>query len=238
MCTRGIRGLRGGWLAGLLLVTTGVPAAEVVGEVQLRRTGLFQEPVGHPAGGISVSLQPLEGQPLPAGRAARSHRVLVRDGQLRPAFLTVQAGDTLHFVNQDEVYHELFALSPSQPIELSLDKRGAGAAAEAEVRLASEGVWHLFCRIHGRGFARVDAVATPLIRTVAPGETFRFEGLVAGQWQMRVAAPGAETRMLMTVAMTAPPTLRVELATRAGGVDTRRGGLPVQGRVEALFPRD
>lgn len=222
----------------MLLATTSVPAAEVVGEVQLRQTGLFQQPVARPAGGISVSLQPLDGQPLPARTAARSHRLLVQDGQIRPAFLTVQVGDTLQFINQDEVYHELFALSPSQPIELALDKRGAGASAQAEIRLASEGVWHLFCRIHSRSFARVDAVATPLIRMVEPGETFRFEGLGAGQWQLRVAAPGTETRVLKTVAMTAPPALRIDLSTKAGGADARREGLPVQGRVEALFPKE
>jgi plastocyanin len=222
----------------MLLAATGVRAAEVVGEVQLRQSGLFQTPASPVPAPIGVSLQPLDGQPLPARRAGQTHRLLVRDSTLQPAFLTIQAGDSLHFINQDEVYHELFALSPSQPIELSLDKQSAGAGAQAEVRLASEGVWHLFCRIHSSSYARVDVVATPLIRMVDPGETFRFEGLVAGQWQLRVASPGAETLLLKTVAMTAPPALRIELPAKAGGAGSGKQDLSDQGRIEALFPRD
>lgn len=238
MCTTGIRDLATGCLAGLLLAMPGVQATEVVGEVQLRQTGLSREPAGQPAGGISVSLQPMDGQPLPVVHSARSHRLLVQDNEVQPAYLTIQVGDTLNFINQDEVYHELFALSPTQPIELPLDKHSAGAKARAEVRLVTEGVWHLFCRIHSRSYARIDVVATPLIRTVASGETFRFDQLAAGQWQLRVAALGAETRLLNTMAMTAPPVLRIDLSTRAGGIDARRLGQPAQGRIEALFPRD
>jgi plastocyanin len=238
MCTTGIRRLGSGWLAVLLLVVAAGEAAEVIGEVQLRQTGLFQNLATRPTGGISVSLQPLEGQPLPRATSGQHHRLLVREGQLQPAYLTVQAGDTLHFINQDEVHHELFALSSSQPIELALDKRSAGVTAQAEVQLASEGVWHLFCRIHSSSYARVDAVATPLIRMVEPGETFRFEGLATGHWQLRVASPGAETRLLKAAAMTAPPPLRIELTTRGGGAPASRQELPSEGRIEALFPRN
>lgn len=234
MCTAGIRERTGGGLAAWLLAFSVAQAAEVVGVVLPSPEGGFQPG----AAGISVSLQPLEGQALPRQAPAQRHRVLVRDGGFQPPFITLRTGDTLHFINQDEAHHELFALSSTQPIELALNKQSSGAAAEAEVRLVSEGVWHLFCRIHGRSYARVDAVATPLQRMVAPGETFRFEGLEPGQWQLRVAAPGAGTRVLRAAAMTSPPPLRIELAGRGDAQPTPRPGTSVTDRVEALFPRD
>lgn len=240
MCTAGIRELAWGCLAGMLLAASAGHAAELVGVVHLRQTGLFQDSAAAPVptGGISVSLQPLEGQPLPPRGSTQRHRLLLKDGQMRPAFITLQVGDSLQILNQDEVHHEIFALSATQPIEAALDKHSTGAAAQAEFRLASEGVWHLFCRIHSRSFARVDAVTTPLLRMVEPGAIFRFEGLAAGQWQLRVAALGAETRLLKTVAVTEPPPLRIELDTRGGGVAGQRQAAPVEGRIDALFPRD
>ena len=238
MCTTGIRERTGGGLAALLLAASVVQGAEIVGVVQPRHSGPSQEPAAGMELDVSVSLQPLEGQPMPPQGAAQRHRILIRDGRLQPAFLTLRTGDTLELANQDEVHHELFALSPSQPLELTLDKASSGAAAQAEVRLVSEGVWHLFCRIHSRSYARVDAVATSLFQMVAPGETFRFEDLKPGPWQLRVAAPGAETRLIKAAAMTAPPPLRIELARRTGAVPTQRQAEPPAGSIEALFPRD
>lgn len=238
MCTTGIRERAGGGLAAWLLAASVVQGAEIVGVVQPRHTGPVQEAPAGIEQDISVSLQPLEGQPMPPQGAAQRHRILIRDGRLQPAFITLRTGDTLELVNQDEVHHELFALSPSQPLELSLDKAGSGAAARAEVRLVSEGVWHLFCRIHSRSYARVDAVATPLFQMVAPGETFRFEDLLPGSWQLRVATPGAETRLLKAAAITAPPPLRIELVGQAGTAPAQGQAAPPLGGIEALFPRD
>lgn len=238
MCTTGIRERAGGGLAAWLLAATVVQGAEIVGVVQPRQPGPAQEASAGMEQDISVSLQPLEGQPLPPQGAAQRHRIRIRDGRLQPAFITLRTGDTLELVNQDEVHHELFALSPSQPLELSLDKASSGAAAQAEVRLVSEGVWHLFCRIHSRSYARVDAVATPLFQMVESGETFRFEGLLPGSWQLRVAAAGAETRLIKAAAITAPPPLRIELARQAGTAPAPGQAAPPAGSIEALFPRD
>ena len=232
MCTTGIRERVVAVLAGWLLALAMAQAAEVVGVVQLREVQLQEAPL------INVSLLPLEGQPLPPRPDAQPHRLLVRDGRLQPSFLTLQVGDRLEIHNQDEVLHELFALSPTQPIEVSLDKHGSGAAARAEVRFVSEGVWYIFCRIHSRSHARVDVVPTHLHQMVTAGETFRFENLATGQWQLRVAAPGAETRVLRAAAVTAPPPLRIELTARAGGQVRAGPDRAMDRRIDALFPRE
>lgn len=229
---------KAGWIAGMLVICASAQAAEVVGEVQLRHTGLFHAQGAKPMGEISVSLTPLEGRSRVHARAAEVHRMVLRDKGAHPAFLTIQRGDRVRFINQDPVYHEIFALSPVQPIELRLDKAGEGEGQDAEVELNTEGSWHLFCRIHSRMYARVDVVNTPLIQRVGIGETFRFERLQPGEWQLRVAALGAETRTLKAVALTSPPPLRIDLSTKGGGVDAGGSGMPVQGKVEDLFPRE
>ncbi len=230
--------LRTGLIIGLLMGNVPGQAAEVVGEIQPRQAGLFHGQGTKLVGNISISLLPMQGQPLPYRRSAQTHRLVLADRQLRPEFLTVQRGDTVQFINQDDVYHELFSLSPSQPIDLHLGKVSEGEEARAEVVLETEGSWHLFCRIHSRMYARVDAVASPLIQMVGPGQPFRFDHLATGKWQVRVAALGAETRIINTEALTAPPPLRIDLFTKEGGSGSPRQGLPVQGHVEELFPKD
>lgn len=213
-----------------------VAGAELTGEVQLRRTGLFQGQ--GPEAQVSLSLQPLEGQDWPQRTPPRQHRLLIKDRRLQPSFLTVRPGDSVLIENQDPVYHQLFSLSPEQPLDLHLGKRGEADAAQARVTLRSAASWHLFCRIHSRTYARIDAVDSHLLQTVAPGQAFRFEGIASGRWRLRVAALGAETRFVDTVALTAPPALKLTLTTKAGDESGSRAERPAQRRIEQLFPVD
>jgi plastocyanin len=223
----------------LVLFAGAGPAAEVTGTVQLKRTGLFRAEAGAgPMGGVSVSLEPLEGQPWPRVRRETAHRMVFKDKRPRPPFLTVRRGDSVSLVNEDEVYHEIFALSPAQPIEARLGKASQGTDARHRVELGVTGTWHLFCRIHSRMYARIDAVDSPLIQTVEPNEAFRFSGLRPGRWSLRAAALGAETRQLEVVALTGPPPVEVEVSVKGGGASTSLDGLPVQGRIDQLYPKD
>ena len=93
-------------------------AAEVRGAVPVRHSALFG------AGGVvpedatvSVALFPAEGRPLSWG-AATGHGILLHNGRIEPLYTALSGGDRVHFRNQGGVYHELFAHSQTQPIEV------------------------------------------------------------------------------------------------------------------------
>jgi plastocyanin len=191
-------------------------AAEIRGTVSIDYQGLFERSgamQGHP---VSVALLPAEGQ-RSVPRGIRRHRIEIVANRMRPAFLTVQKGDYIEFMNRDNVYHELFSLSPGEPVTARLGKADSGEQAGAAFRLDQTGTTHFFCRIHNKSYARIDVVATPYIQMVEPGGQFQFVGIAPGRWRLRLAAPAAETEWVDVAAVTAPPPLHFTLTSRSGG---------------------
>jgi plastocyanin len=226
----------------LLVLYAGVPgAAEVKGTVSVDYQGLFRrgETVApHP---VSVALVPAAGQRARL-RATGRRTIEIVGNRMQPAFLTVQQGDAIQFINRDDVYHELFTLSSGQPVNTRLGKAGNRADDRTTLDMKQGGTIHFFCRIHSKSYARIDVVKTPYIQMVKPGESFSFSGLQPGRWRLRLAAPAAETEWLEVAAVTSPPPLQLTLVSRGGGagrsvlrradsVDQLYGSLPDEGGV-------
>lgn len=219
---------------GLLLVGPPLAAAEIRGSVTVLKSGLFSE------GGddlrdipVSVALFPAEGQAVPRAAPVQQELTLSGNG-IQPLYLAVPRGSSLHFRGLDDVHHELFTHSRTQPLSVLLDPAATGR--EARVALETPGDLHWFCRIHAKSYARVDVVDTPLVRMLHAGESFEFRDLPPGKWRLRVAAPGAETRIVEAVALTAPPPLQIPLTVK--GIAPEPGGTMATPSVaiEQLFP--
>lgn len=216
------------------LCACGAQAAEVRGVVTVQQAGMFDgRSETHKTMPISVALYPAEGQVLP-GHASIVHVLNVEGSQILPIYLAVSRGDRLRFENQDNVYHELFTHSKTQPINLHMDRIGVGRIAEVLLKEADD--LHWFCRIHSKSYARIDVVDTSEVRMVKSGELFEFSDLPFGKWRLRVAAPGAETRIVELEALTAPPPMEIRLAVK--GFDQAARGLARDQAVtvEQLFP--
>jgi len=210
-------------VAALVLLRVGpLPAAEVRGTVSVDYEGLFEPGTAAQAHPVSVALLPGEGQHT-VPRGVRHERIEVVGNRMRPAFLTVQQGDYIEFVNRDNVYHELFSLSPGEPVKVRLGKADRPSEARARFRLDQPGTTHFFCRIHNKSYARIDVVATPYIQMVDPGGVFDFVGLSPGRWKLRLAAPAAETEWIDVAAVTTPPALNLTLTSHGGGQGHSRG---------------
>ena len=151
---------------------------------------------------------------------------------MHPAYLTVQKGDRIRFINRDRVFHEIFSLSPGEPLKMSLTKADTDGK-ESAVTLNQAGTTHFFCRIHNKSYARIDVVETPYLQMMQPGQTFHFVGLASGKWKLRLASPAAETQWIPVSALTSPPPLKLTLTSRGGGA----GGNPIkaQSGVENLY---
>lgn len=222
------------WFCLAVSVAGAVRSAEIAGQVTLKSGGLFGSDRSVKAtGGVSVALLPLDGQPLPA-RPPATHRVVISRNAVQPVFITIRPGDTLQFVNEDNVYYKLFSLSRIQPFEIDLGKTGRDASQV--IRLTDPGTWHVFCRIHGNLYFRVDVVDSPYISELDADNAFHFDRLAPGRWQVRLASPGSEVMTLETTAITTPPPLRIVMPVKGGESTRARLDLGNTGLIEQLYP--
>ncbi len=219
-------------LAQAACVLAPVHAAEVRGTVTLDYQGMFPANTSAQAQPVSVALLPAQGQHVVA-RPPRLHRIEMIGNRMSPAFFTIKKGDSIQFVNRDDVYHEIFFLSPGKPWSVRLNRAGSRHASSPGLVMDKPGTTHFFCRIHSKSYARVDVVDTPYLETVRSGQPFHFSGLAGGRWILRLAAPAAETRRVKVSAITSPPPLALHLVSHGGGQGN--GQLNAQTGVEALY---
>lgn len=204
-------------LALLSLYPGVLAAAEVRGTVNVDYQGLFQQGEATMTHPVSVALVPAAGQ-HPRPRAAERKTIEIIGNRMQPAFMTIQQGDSVEFINRDDVYHELFSLSSGKPVKARLGKAGDHGDERTTFQLDQPGTIHFFCRIHNKSYARIDVVETPYIQMVEPGGEFAFTGLKSGHWRLRLAGPAAETEWFEVSAVTLPPPLHLTLMSRGGKV--------------------
>jgi plastocyanin len=205
--------------------------AEIRGSVDFIYNGIFTH-------GAATGNQPIAVAVLPVGgkQKLRSkkqvHQVEITDNRILPSFLTAQRGDKIIFVNMDPVYHQLFSLSNDIPFEVTLEKTETGKPKQASLSLDKTGTVHIFCRIHNKSYARVDVLETPYQQMITSGQPFHFKSLKAGRWMLRLASPVAETRLIPVNAVTAPPPLKLELASHSG---TSLNNLGVRPAIDRMY---
>ena len=88
-----------------------------------------------------VWLQPLD-RSVPV--TPQDLRMVTRSKVLVPHVMTVPVGSTVRFPNEDPITHNLFSVSPSNPFDLGLYRRGEGK----QERFEKPGVVNVYCNVH------------------------------------------------------------------------------------------
>lgn len=175
-------------------------------------------------GGAVVTLRRTDGwtpKPPPLTRP-----LLQKEKRFLPHVLAVPQGSTVDFKNEDEIFHNVFSLSPTAKFDTGLHKGGA----ETPVKFDKTGVVELLCNIHTSMLGYLVVVDTPWyavadgsgafqIRNVPPGE---YEASV---WHESAAAP--QTRKV-TVAEGAQLAFTVAADKRANPFPPDKYGKPRQ----------
>lgn len=91
-------------------------------------------------GGTVIWLPGLE----PQAASATTSRIASRNKRFEPHVLAVLRGTSVAFPNADAIYHNAFSLSPSNPFDLGLYRKGASRS----VKLDAAGVVRVYCNIH------------------------------------------------------------------------------------------
>jgi len=160
------------WAAACVLVLPGAARADVLaGVVSTKvRSGVTAAQAvvyAEPVGGNAPTAPP------------KSYAITQKGKTFTPRVLGVPVGATVRFPNDDDIFHNVFSLSPSHAFDLGLYRAGASKSRT----FTTPGVVRVFCNIHPQMTALVVAVPTPWITTAAPDGAWRLE-LPAGRYRV------------------------------------------------------
>jgi plastocyanin len=131
-------------------------------------------------GGAVITLKRLEGwtpraQPL-------NRPMLEKEKRFVPHVLAVPLGSTVDFRNEDEIFHNVFSLSPAAKFDTGLHKGGA----DTPVKFDKAGVIELLCNIHATMLGYLVVVDTPWYAVADGGGAFQIRGVPPGEYEAAV----------------------------------------------------
>jgi hypothetical protein len=180
-----------GSVTGRVTVSAEPPAPPASLSPYARRRYMPPQSPGVPGGeeDAFVYAEPLGGGP-PA-RSTAPTRILQRERTIIPHVSVTQVGQLVEFPNEDDVYHNLFSLSPGNRFSLG---RYAPGVTETNT-FEHAGVVQLFCDIHAEMAGVILVVATPHVTRVETGGAYNLTGLSAGSYRLIAWHPvaGADT---------------------------------------------
>ena len=88
---------------------------------------------------------------LSASALAETHTVGQKDNQFTVESLTVKTGDSVNFLNEDEVFHNVFSLSDAKLFDLGSYPKGESKS----VTFDEPGVVEVECAIHPEMFMEI-----------------------------------------------------------------------------------
>lgn len=113
---------------------------------------------------------------------ARTLQVITqRDAVFRPRVLPVVAGTTVEWPNKDDIYHNVFSMSESNPFDLGLYKE----PEVKKVTFSNQGRVDVFCSIHSQMNCVILVLPNPFFATADKAGKFRIENVPAGTYKLK-----------------------------------------------------
>lgn len=176
-------------LTGTLLLSVGACTMTV--------HSVVKDDTGKPLKDAVVYAMPAGGQRT--APTSRKDAVMVENSTFLPFVLPVQVGTAVSFLNQDEVQHHIYSVSPAKRFDLSLDKD----ATAGPVALDAAGVVVLGCAIHDKMVGYLFVTETPYFAKTGEEGTADLTGLPRGTYDVYVwhpwmkAPPGAAAKRVV-----------------------------------------
>lgn len=177
--------------------------------------------VGMPASQAVVYAEPLSGT-APA-REVPAVSISQRNKTFSPRVVGVPVGAVVQFPNDDQIFHNVFSLTPGHAFDLGLYRAGQAKSRT----IASPGLVRIFCNIHPQMTALLVAAPTPWITTTAGDGAWRLE-LPAGRYRLTAVSDRATPATVeVTVGgTTSAPALTLDESTYVATRHTNKFGKP------------
>ena len=123
--------------------------------------------------------QPLTNVPVAAPKTLQV--VTKRDAVFRPHVLPVLAGATVEWPNKDDIFHNAFSISESNPFDLGLYKD----PEVKKVQFKNPGRVDVFCSIHSQMSCVLLVLQNPFFATTDQSGKFRIANVPAGTYKLK-----------------------------------------------------
>jgi plastocyanin len=140
-----------------------------------------------PYADVVISAHPLSFTPQvePFSRAVEVEQVGVA---FQPRVVVITPGTVVEFINQDEIYHNVFSLTPGA--RFNIGRRPTGEIVPH--KFESAGKVDLFCDIHPQMHAVVLSLDTPYFARADDQGAYALEDLPAGTYELRLFHPDVQ----------------------------------------------
>ncbi len=119
----------------------------------------------------------LEGQYQPP---MKNPEILQRDQVFRPTALAVLKGTTVEFPNDDDVFHNAFSFSPSNPFDFG----PYGPGKDQRVQMKTAGLVEVFCDVHEHMYSYI-LVLDHVYFTMANKNGYSISNIPEGQYTVK-----------------------------------------------------
>ncbi len=117
----------------------------------------------------------------PPFRARTLQIVTQRDATFRPHVLPLVAGSTVEWPNKDDIFHNVFSMSESNPFDLGLYKD----PDIKKVQLLNPGRVDVFCSIHSRMSCVLLVLENPYFASTDASGSYKIENVPPGTYHLK-----------------------------------------------------
>ena len=117
----------------------------------------------------------------PPARAKTFQIITQRDAVFRPHVLPVLVGSTVEWPNKDDIYHNVFSMSESNPFDLGLYKD----PEVKKVEFRNPGRVDVFCSIHSKMSCVLLVLENRFFCSVDSSGRFRIDNVPPGVYRLR-----------------------------------------------------
>jgi len=140
-------------------------------------------------GGAVITLKRADGwtpKPQPLQKP-----LIEKQKQFVPHVLAVPQGSSIDFRNEDDIFHNVFSLSPAAKFDTGLHKGGA----QTTVKFDKPGVIELLCNIHASMLGYLVVVDTPWYAVADGSGAFQIRNVPPGEYEAAVWHESANTTL-------------------------------------------
>ena len=123
--------------------------------------------------------QPVTNAPPTAPKTVQV--ITQRDAVFRPRLLPVMAGTTVEWPNKDEIFHNVFSMSESNPFDLGLYKD----PEVKKVKFQNPGRVDVFCSIHSQMNCLILVLQNPFFAATDKSGRFKIENVPPGAYKLK-----------------------------------------------------
>jgi hypothetical protein len=133
---------------------------------------------------------------------------LQKDKRFAPHVMAVPVGSTVNFRNEDEIFHNVFSLSPVASFDTGLHKAGV----DTPQKFDKPGIVELLCNIHATMLGYLVVVDSPYYAVTDGSGAFQIKGVPPGNYEATIWHETASAPMKRKVTVAEGSALSFNIA--------------------------